>query len=111
VHPAGFFRHVSLALLRNHLESDLFQVAGPGLRIDALLGHARAGGEVRVLIVAGEQIRCDAEAGRHLSPDDIVELGVLKSMRRIGRGCHHAASADDLVARHLRLDEMIVDSG
>ena len=45
-----------------------------------------------------------------MSSQEVVKLGLLERMGRIGRQGDSDA-ADDLVARDLRLDEMIVDPG
>ena len=43
--------------------------------------------------------------------DGILQQTVLFGMGRLGRGGDDPPAADDLVARHLRLDQMVVNPG
>src|SRR6185312_292895 len=111
VHLHGFLRHVRLGLLRDHLEGDLLQMARTRHRIDAILEHAGVTGEVVLLTVTGEQVRRPGVTASHLGFEDVGKFAMPDGMRRLRRMGDHPLAADDLVASHLRLDQMVIDPG
>src|SRR4029077_16161491 len=56
------------------------------------------------------QVRRRDVAGDHPSLEDVVQAGVLGGVGRLRRGGNDAVTADDLVPRHLRLNETVIDS-
>src|SRR6185295_12563509 len=109
VHPQGFLRYHPLVLLRDHLEGDLLQVAGTRLRIDLVFVHAGIAGEIRIDVDAGQQVRRPDVAGGDMRFQDVVELELPGGVGFLGRHGDHPPAADALVARHFRLDQVLVE--
>ena len=61
--------------------------------------------------MTSQQVRGAVVAGNPVSPEDVIQLGVLSGVGLVGRKRHHPAAADELVARHLRLDQAVTEAG
>ena len=109
VHGRRLLRRVPLALLRDDLEGEILQRAPPGLGIDASPEHTGVAGEIGINGVASQQVCRRFVARGHVGPQDVIQIALLAGMGLQGRHGYHPAAADDLVARDLRLDQMLVE--
>jgi hypothetical protein len=71
--------------------------------------HTDVAREVRLDVETGQQVHRREVTRGDMSPQDILELAVLIGMSRFGRKCHHPPAPDDLVARDLGLDQVLVN--